>query len=317
MKQNRVVDTLRRWVLPIIIIILGIIFASMSPTFLKGTNLLNILNQTAIMSIMAIGATFVIVAGEMDLSFSSIASMSAVLCLTLAIKGYHAALSWIIVLGLGLLVGLFNAFIVVKLQIPSMLGTIGSQIFVGGIVAWIANGGTAWTSKFSNLFAIPGRAVVFGFLPFPVLLLMIIFVICLIILDKTVLGRYFYAVGGNAKAADHAGINANHIKALSFVILGVLSAAAGIVIASKFASSTCNVGSGYLFPAIIAVYLGSIFLKDGVPNMWGTIVACFFLQELSNGFSLIGLKYWHENTTQGIVMILAIAMQIAGKRKKK
>ena len=317
MKHNKTMDTLRRWILPIIIVALGIVFAVMSPTFLKSTNLMNILNQTAIMSIMAIGATFVIVAGEMDLSFSSIASISAVLCLTFAIKGYNAIASWAVVLVIGLVIGVFNAIIVVKLRIPSMLGTIGSQILVGGIVAWIANGGTVWTSKFSTLFAVPGRAVIFGFIPFPVAILAVIFVICLIVLDKTVLGRYFYAVGGNAKAADHAGINANNIKAMSFVILGLLAALAGIVIASKFASATSNVGSGYLFPAIIAVYLGSIFLKDGVPNMWGTIVACLFLQELSNGFSLIGLKYWHENVTQGVVMLLAIAMQMAGKRSKK
>ncbi len=317
MKHNAIVDTLRRWILPIIILVMGTVFAILSPTFLKMQNLLNILNQTAIMSIMAIGATFVIVAGEMDLSFSSTASISAVLCLTLAIKGQNALLSWVIVLLIGLAIGLFNAFIVVKLKIPSMLGTIGMQILVGGIVAWIANGGTVWTSRFSTLFAIPGRAVVFGFLPFPVVILAAVFAVCLVVLEKTVLGRHFYAVGGNARAADHAGINASQIKALSFVALGVLAALSGIVIASKFASSTCNVGSGYLFPAIIAVYLGSIFLKDGVPNMWGTMVACLFLQELSNGFSLIGLKYWHEDTTQGIVMILAIAMQMAGKRRKK
>lgn len=317
MKKNFIRDELRKWVLLIIIIILGVVFGLLSPTFLKAQNLVNIINQTAIMSIMAVGATFVIVAGEMDLSFSSTASLSAVICLIFAIRGRNTILTWLLVLALGLLIGVFNAFIIVKLQIPSMLGTIGTQILVGGIVAWIANGGTIWTSKFSKLFAVPGRGNVFGVIPFPVLLLVIVFVIGLIILEKTVLGRYFYAVGGNAKAADHAGINAKQIKALSFVILGGLAALSGIVIASKFASATPNVGSGYLFPAIIAVYLGSIFLKDGVPNMWGTIVACLFLQELSNGFSLIGLKYWHENTTQGIVMIIAIAMQIAGKRRKK
>ena len=98
MKHNAIVDTLRRWILPIIILVMGTVFAILSPTFLKTQNLLNILNQTAIMSIMAIGATFVIVAGEMDLSFSSTASISAVLCLTLAIKGQNALLSWVIVL---------------------------------------------------------------------------------------------------------------------------------------------------------------------------------------------------------------------------
>ena len=317
MKHSKVLDTLRRWILPIIIILLGVIFTVQSPTFLKPENLINILNQTAIMSIMAIGATFVIVAGEMDLSFSSTASISAVLCLTLAIRGQNAAMSWILVILIGLLSGMVNAFVVVKLKIPSMLGTIGTQILVGGIVAWIAKGGTVWTSKFSTLFAVPGRAVLFGFLPLPIVILAVIFIICLIVLEKTVLGRHFYAVGGNAKAADHVGINAGRVKALSFILLGVLAAVSGIVIASKFASSTCNVGSGYLFPAIIAVYLGSIFLKDGVPNIWGTMVACLFLQELANGFSLIGLKYWHEDTTQGIVMLCAIAMQMAGKRRRK
>jgi ribose transport system permease protein len=317
MKNKFITDTLRRWVLLIIIIILGGIFGVISDAFLSGNNLLNIIRQTAIMSIMAIGITFVIVAGEMDLSFSSIASLSAVLNLTFAIQGMNASVSWIIVIVLGLILGSINAFIIVKLKVPSMLGTIGTQLLFGGIVAWIANGGTVWTAKFSRLFSMPGRGNVFGVIPIPVVILVICFIVGLVVLEKTVLGRYFYAVGGNAKAADHAGINANRIKALSFIIAGFASSLAGIVIASQFASATSNVGSGYLFPAIIAVFLGSIFLKDGVPNMWGTMAACLFLQELSNGFSLIGLKYWHEDTTQGLVMIIAIATMIAGKRSKK
>ena len=140
MKHNAIVDTLRRWILPIIILVMGTVFAILSPTFLKTQNLLNILNQTAIMSIMAIGATFVIVAGEMDLSFSSTASISAVLCLTLAIKGQNALLSWVIVLLIGLAIGFFNAFIVVKLKIPSMLGTIGTQILVGSSLCRLSGG---------------------------------------------------------------------------------------------------------------------------------------------------------------------------------
>lgn len=317
MKHNKIIDVLRRWVLLIIIIILGIIFSSISSSFLKGENLLNIVRQTAIMSILAIGLTYVIVAGEMDLSFSMVASMSAVIVLLFGVKGGNAAVSWIVVLVLGFIMGLINAFVVVKLQVPSMLGTIGTQLFFGGIVAWIAQGGTVWTAKFSALFATPGRGALFGFIPIPVVILIVVFIIGLIIMEKTVLGRYFYAAGGNAKAADHAGIDAKKIKAMSYIFLGVLSALAGIIIASQFASATPAVGSTYLFPAIIAVYLGSIFLKDGVPNMWGTIVACLFLQELSNGFNLIGLKYWHEDVTQGLVMVIAIAMMIAGKRRKK
>ena len=92
---------------------------------------------------------------------------------------------------------------------------------------------------------------------------------------------------------------------------------AGIVIAAQFASATCSVGDTYLFPAIIAVYLGSIFLKDGVANMWGTLVACLLLQEISNGFSLNSINYWFEYICQGIIMVIAIATMVSGRRKNK
>lgn len=317
MSQRKTVDLLRRWALLIIIVLLGVVFAIFSPSFIKTTNIINIVRQTAIMGILAIGLTFVIVAGEMDLSFSMVASMSAVLMLLFSIRGIDAGTSWIIVLVLGFLMGALNAFVVVKLSIPSMLGTIGTQLLFGGIVAWIAGGGTIWTSKFSALFTLPGRGSLFGFIPMPVVVLLVVAVVALVVLEKTVLGRHFYAVGGNAKAADHAGINSGRIKMLAYLFMGVLASLAGILIASQFASATPSVGAGYLFPAIIAVYLGSIFLKDGVPNLWGTLVASLFLNELSNGFNLIGLKYWHENVTQGVIMVLAIGLMIAGKRKKK
>jgi ribose transport system permease protein len=150
----------------------------------------------------------------------------------------------------------------------------------------------------------------------PVIILLSISLISLVVLEKTVLGRYFYAVGGNAKAADHAGISTQKIKVLAYVFMGVLSALAGIVIAAQFVSATPSVGSSYLFPAIIAVYLGAIFLKDGVPNLWGTIVAALFLSVLSNGFNLIGLRSWHLSLAQGLIMLLAIGIQNLSKRYK-
>jgi ribose transport system permease protein len=219
-------------------------------------------------------------------------------------------------LALGVVIGLFNAFIVVKVRIPSLLGTIGSQLVLSGIVAWVAQGATIWTAKYTGLFVLPGRGNLFGFIPMPVIILLSISLISLVILEKTVLGRYFYAVGGNAKAADHAGISTKKIKILAYVFMGVLSAVAGIIIAAQFVSATPSVGSSYLFPAIIAVYLGAIFLKDGVPNLWGTIVAALFLSVLSNGFNLIGLRSWHLSLAQGLIMLLAIGIQNLSKRRK-
>ncbi len=309
-------DFARKWALVLVIVVLAVIFAFGSDSFMKGDNWINIIRQASIMGILAVGLTFVIVSGEMDLSFSMVASLAAVVVLMMSIKSSNAGVSWIVAVLLGVGMGAVNAFVVVVLKIPSLLGTIGTQLLFGGIVAWIAQGGTVWTAKYSALFQIPGRGMLFGVIPFPVIILIVVAVIGIIVLEKTVMGRYFYAVGGNSKAADHAGINARKIKTIGYLIMGALGGLAGIVIASQFASATPSVGATYLFPAIIAVYLGSIFLKDGVPNLWGTIIACIFLSELSNGFNLIGLKYWHENVAQGIIMIVAIAISIMGKNKK-
>lgn len=306
----------RKWALVIVIVVLAIIFGSFSDSFMTGDNWINIIRQASIMGILAIGLTFVIVSGEMDLSFSMVASLAAVVVLMMSMKGQNAAVSWVIAVLLGVGMGALNAFVVVFLKIPSLLGTIGTQLLFGGIVAWIAQGGTVWTAKYSALFQIPGRGMLFKVIPFPVIILIVVAIIGIIILEKTVMGRYFYAVGGNAKAADHAGINAKRIKTIGYLFMGALGGLAGIIIASQFASATPSVGATYLFPAIIAVYLGSIFLKDGVPNLWGTIIACIFLSQLSNGFNLVGLKYWHENVAQGIIMIAAIAISIMGKNRK-
>jgi ribose/xylose/arabinose/galactoside ABC-type transport system permease subunit len=316
-KQSlKIGELLRKWGLLIVVILLGAIFGVREPSFLVRDNIINILRQTAIMGILAVGLTFVVVAGEMDLSFSMTSSLCAVLMLFLFLRQVNVILSWFLMLALGIVIGLFNAFIVVKVKIPSLLGTIGSQLVLSGIVAWIAQGATIWTAKYTGLFVLPGRGNLFGFIPMPVIILLSISFISLVILEKTVLGRYFYAVGGNAKAADHAGISTKKIKILAYVFMGVLSALAGIVIAAQFVSATPSVGSSYLFPAIIAVYLGAIFLKDGVPNLWGTIVAALFLSVLSNGFNLVGLRSWHLSLAQGLIMLLAIGIQNLSKHHK-
>lgn len=317
MTNNKFVVLLRKWILLIVILILAVIFSLTSSTFIKPQNLINIIQQTSIMGVLAVGITFVIIAGEMDMSFASIATVSAILMLTFCLKGMNAALSWLIVLVIGFVFGCINAFIVVRLQVPSMLGTIGTKLLFGGIAAWIGNGGTVWTSKYTPLFAFPGRGKIFGVIPTQVCILAVVVICGLIMMERMVLGRYFYAVGGNAVAADHAGIDSKKIKAMSYMFAGTLSALAGIIISAQFASATCSVGDSYLFPAIIAVYLGSIFLRDGVPNMWGTLVACLLLQIISNGFSLNSINYWFEYISQGIIMIVAIATMVSGKRKLK
>lgn len=317
MKRIKPIEILRKWSLVIVILLLCILFNALQPVFGSGENAINIIRQASILGVLSFGLTFVIVCGEMDLSFSMVSTLSAITVLYFEILKINTVVSWIAALSIGLVCGIINAYIVVNLCLPSMLATIGTQLLFGGIAAWIAKGATVWTSKFSAVFTIPGRGILFGKIPFCILIWAIVAALSIIILEKTVLGRYFYAVGGNANAADHAGISTKKTKALSFVIMGFTAALAGIIMASQYASATPTVGSGFLFPAIIAVFLGSIFLKDGVPNAWGTLAGCLFISILSNGFNLIGLKYWHEDTTKGVLMILAISITIVAKAKRK
>ncbi len=317
MKKNSFFDVCRRWALVLAIAVLMIAFTALQPSFISGTNLINIVRQTAIMGILAIGLTFVVIAGELDLSFSMVATLVCVLCLKMLINSVNTALSWVIVAVLGMAMGFINGYIVVRLKVPSMLGTIGTQLLYGGIAAWISTGATVWTAKSNPLFNVPGRGVLFGVLPTPVIILIICAGLAIIILDKTILGRRFYAVGGNAVAANHAGINSDKIKWMSFIFMGFFAAVAGLIMASQFLSATPTVGDTYLFPAVIAVYLGSIFLKDGTPNLWGTVVACLLLSVLSNGINMAGLNYWHENTLQGVMMIVAIAFMNLGKKRRE
>ncbi|MCC8190805.1 MAG: ABC transporter permease, partial [Planctomycetes bacterium] len=296
-------------------IVLCLVFGALEPRFLSGENFINIFRQASIMGILAIGLTFVVVAGEIDMSFGANSSLAAVLSLILVIKQVNVVLIWAIILVVALVVGYINSIIVLRLKVPALLGTIGSWLTIGGIVAWMANGATVWTSKYPPIFEVLGRGRVLGVIPVPVVTLIVVSFLGVMFLEHTVLGRYFYAVGGNANAATHAGISTHRVKTTAFLFMGLLAGIAGLTMSSMFSSATPTVGQQFFFTAIIAVYLGSIFLKDGVPNLWGTVVASLFLAIISNGFNMIGLMYWHEQTAQGVLMIIAISMITFVSRK--
>ena len=307
-KSEEAAAILRKFSLLIIIACMGIVFAILQPRFMSVGNIINILRQASIQGILAIGLTFVVVSGEIDLSFGAVSSLAAILSLMLVIKGVPVPLTWLIVICLALLMGLVNAFVVINLKIPALLATIGTWLGIGGVVAWVAQGTTVWTSKYPPIFEIFGRGNVFGFIPMPVIILFFFAILGVLILEHSVLGRYFYAVGGNPDAATHAGISIRKVKRTGFLFISFLAGVGGLIMSSMFTSATPSVGQQFFFPAIIAVYLGSIFLKDGIPNLWGTVVASLFLAVLSNGFNLIGLMYWHENLAQGLLMILSISV---------
>ena len=131
-------------------------------------------------------------------------------------------------------------------------------------------------------------------------------IIMVIFLEFARQGRYTYAVGGNPEAATHVGININKIKRNAFLIIGVCTGVSGIVMASMFGAGNPTMGEGFLMPAIIACFLGAVFLKDGLPNTRGTLVSCFLLAILENGFVMTNVPLFLKEVTQGAVLIVAL-----------
>jgi ribose/xylose/arabinose/galactoside ABC-type transport system permease subunit len=267
--------------------------------------------------VLAVGATLIIVSGEIDLSFAASASLAAVITVVLLIEtDIHLYAAWLIAVTASVSVGILNAVILKFTRIPSLLSTIAMWLTLQGLSAVISKGETIWTSAYPKGFEFLGRYSLFGVVPIPVVTFTIITIAGAIFLERTRLGRYFYATGGNPNAATHAGIDIRQVKNLAFIIMGFLSGISGITMASLYASVTPTVGDGFLFPAVISVFLGAIFLKDGVPNVWGTAVAALLFATLSNGFVMIGLMYWWKLLAQGLIMMFAvITIVLTGKRE--
>lgn len=290
----------------------SLVFSFLEPRFASSRNLIIVLRQASVTGIFGFALTFVVVSGEFDLSFAAVGGfvgtfLSVYLLTNL---GYHMYLCWI----LGLLVGLGLSFVnfvnVRRVGIPSFIATLGMMSLLNGVSRRLSGGGMYWQSFWPKSYALPGRGFV-GPLPNSALLFVIVAVVVLIVMEYTRRGRYLYAVGGNPEVARHVGINVDRMKLGAFLAAGGLSSLAGIITSSQMGQVGPDLTSGFLMPAITVVFLGSIFLKGGVPNIWGTLVAAILMAVLSNGLTLAGVPTALRNTTQGALLLVSLIMAAA------
>lgn len=289
-------------------IILYIVFAAIEGRFFSTQNVFNIIRMASIIGMLAIGLTLYVCVGEFDISFAAIATLSNVLNILLLMHGYSLYFSWGVCLGLGVLIQAANAFSVLVVGIPSFIATIGMMGILTGISRYFTNGTTIYASTYPEGFEWLGRTMILGVIPSPVVSFVIVGILGVVFLEFSRRGRYTYAVGGNAEAATHVGINVKKVKLLTFLISGFIAGLAGIVMASLFGSGNPTQGEGFLLPAIIATFLGAVFLRDGLPNARGTIVAALLLAVLENGFVMTDVPYYMKEVVQGAVLIGSVAM---------
>ncbi len=291
---------------------MAIVFSFAFENFLTVRNMMLVLTESAIVSILCIGTTFCIASGEFDLSAGSVCGLAGVATAIAFRAGYSTAAA----IGIGLLVGLgcgaINAFLVTVIRIPSLIATVATNSIALGI-NYALSGAVAVVADMSDGFLEIGQGTVLG-IPIPVAILVVLFVIGCIILDKTRVGMYIYAVGGNPTAARLSGIELGKYKTLAFAIGGFMSAVSGIIGVSLFASAQPMFGQTFTLEAIAAVYVGMTMIREGEPHLLGSMIGILLMTIINNGFTLGGIPYYYQDIAKGFIIILAIAAAVWRKR---
>ncbi len=297
----------------LIIFLLIFVAASFaSPSFLKVQNLLNVLLQLSVVTLLALGATFVITLGQIDVSVGSVAALTG--CLACAVMSSTKNIFLAVLTGLlvGCAVGFINGFIISQFKIPAFVMTLGMTTAARGTVLLYTNA-VPITDLGSFIFI--GQGSMLG-LPMPIIILAVAFLVCSLLMRKTKFGRYVVACGGNVAAAEASGINVKLVTIQTFLLNGILTAIAGLVLMARINSGQPSQGVGYEFDAITAVVVGGTTLAGGVGTVSGTLIGSLIVGVINNVQSLLGISYYWQQIIKGIIIVLAVILDVQTKHSK-
>lgn len=296
------------------LIVLALITTVMNPSFLDPNNLLNLLRQVSINGLIAFGMTFVILTGGIDLSVGAILALTSALSAMMITSGVPTLIAMLIGIIFGGLLGGLNGLIITKGGAAPFIASLATMTIFRGATYVFTNGNPITSKAMNNsfIFQFIGRGYFFG-IPVPVIIMLISFFILYILLHKMTFGRKTYALGGNEKAAFVSGIKVNITKTWIYVISGIMSSAAGMILISRLSSAQPDAGTGFEMDAIAAVVLGGTSLVGGRGRIFGTLIGALIIGTLNNGMNLIGISSFYQQIVKGIVIIIAVLLD---RRKK-
>lgn len=299
----------------IILIVLIVVLSIASPAFADVGNFINIFKQAAINGILATGMMCVILTGGFDMSVGSTVALSACAAALLAQGDYPIIVPILVAMGIGLAVGLFNGFGISYLGIPAFVVTLGTQSIVRGL-AYVVSGGVPIFGVSKAFEKIAGGKIL-GQVPLLVVYYLILAIVVGFVLTKTVFGRRIYAVGGNETAAEVSGINAKRIKLIVYGLCGLLAGVAGMLLCSRTVSGSPTLATGYELDAIAACVIGGFSMSGGSGKWWGSIIGAMMLAVITNGLDILRVSSYYQLIIKGIIIIVAVFLDIRGKAKKQ
>lgn len=290
----------------IALIILMAIITIINSNFLTANNLLNLLLQVTSNALIAFGMTFVILTGGIDLSVGSILALSSALTAGLLGSGMPVTLAILISLILGCILGMMNGLLISYGKLAPFIVTLATMTIFRGATLVYTNGNPI-TKGLSDtfLFQFLGQGYIVG-IPFPVIIMFIVFIVLYVLLHKTAFGKSVYAIGGNEKAAYISGVKLNKVKIIIYSISGIMASISGLIITSRLSSAQPTAGASYEMDAIAAVVLGGTSLSGGKGRILGTLIGALIIGVLNNGLNIIGVSAFWQQVVKGVVILIAV-----------
>ena len=311
---------LRRYGIVLALVILCVILSFASPWFLTTQNILNVLRQSSINGILAIGLTFVILTRGIDLSVGSVVALAGIVGASFATTSSVAGVSgapWpaLVAIGVGLLVGLaagaVNGVIVSRFSVPAFVVTLGMLSTARGLTLLYTDGRPV--PSLTPEFRWMGTGDVFG-VPAPIVILLVVFALSWFVLERTRFGRHVYAVGGNPKAANTSGIDVRRVRLIVYMISGCAAGLAGLLLAARTGSGLTQAGVAYELDAIAAVVIGGTSLLGGVGSVFGTLIGTLIIAVTNNGLDLLGIDSNWQQIVKGMMIVVAVLIDSSRHR---
>lgn len=286
------------------IVLIAVVLSILSPVFLTQQNLINILLRSTVTGTLAIGMTLVIMSRGLDLSVGNTATLSGLICLGLVrYQGVDVGIAMLAALGVGAFVGLLNGFLIVKLRVNALIGTIATMTVLSGVI-WVYSNG-ANISPAPRIFQITAGTRVLGIVPMIVVIWVLLGILMWAVLRYTRFGRSIYAIGGNPRSSRLSGINVGRVQIAVYMISGVFAAIGGLLLVTRLQAAIPAAGNGIELTVIAAVVIGGTSLFGGTGTIWGTFLGVLLVSLVSNAINLLGVPSSYDNIFSGCVIALA------------
>ena len=287
-----------------VLLLIMAVLTALSRDFLTVTNVTNVLRQVSTTVIAGSAVTLLMISGNFDLSIGSILAIAGTMNAIFVTRSMPIPLAILLCVLIGLAVGLINGALVVLLEVPSFIATLGTMYAVRG-AAWVITGGNSISRGLTKSFTVLGRGYI-GPVPISIIITAVVFAVFYFIQKKTLLGKYAYAIGGNRRTALLSGIGVKRIGVILYVLVGGLAAFAGTMLSSRLGVGNASVGDGFEFDVVVAVILGGTSLDGGEGSVFGTLIGALIVGFIANGLNLLGVHSFYQDIVKGVVLVGAV-----------